>query len=95
MAPVEEWRGFINKVLYCVQFTARLDEGEAARVHGLIAKGLLGDDPPAHRTRMLTDALRSPEPLADGDWQPHGEREIRAFLAALLAELGDGPPTAT
>lgn len=92
---MDEWRGFINKVLYCTQFSARLDGGEAARVGGLIAKGLLGDDPPAHRTRMLSDALRSPERIADGDPQPqpHGEREIRAFLAALLVELGDGPAT--
>lgn len=90
---MDEWRGFINKVLYCAQFSPRLDDGEAVRVGGLIAKGLLGDDPPAHRARMLRDALRSPERIADGDWQPHGEREIRAFLAALLVELGDGPVT--
>ncbi|MFC8831511.1 hypothetical protein ACFT9I_39945 [Streptomyces sp. NPDC057137] len=87
---MDEWRGFITKVLYCTQFSARLDAGEAARVGRLIADGLLGDDPPAHRTRMLNDALRSPEPITDGDWQPHGEREARDFLVALLVELGDG-----
>ncbi|MFC8080743.1 hypothetical protein ACFUN8_35025 [Streptomyces sp. NPDC057307] len=88
---MDEWRGFITKVLYCTQFSPRLDEGEAARVNALIAKGVLGDDPPARRTRMLTEALRSPERLTDGDWQPHGEPEVRAFLAALLTGLGAGP----
>ncbi|MET9557127.1 hypothetical protein [Streptomyces sp. NPDC006645] len=88
---MDEWRGFINKVLYCTQFSARLDDDEAARVGGLIARGVLGDDPPTYRTRMLTDALRSAEPITDGDWQPHGEPEVRAFLAALLIKLGAGP----
>ncbi|MFE3250548.1 hypothetical protein [Streptomyces sp. NPDC059209] len=87
---MDEWRGFTNKVLYCVQFTARLDAAEAARVGGLIADGLLGDDPPADRTRMLREALRSPEELTAGDWQPHGEREVRGFLTALLTVLTDG-----
>lgn len=84
---MDEWRGFTEKVLYCVQFTARLDGAEAARVGGLIADGLLGDDAPADRIRMLGEALRSPEPITTGDWQPHGEREIRGFLRALLTVL--------
>ncbi|MFF2190702.1 hypothetical protein [Streptomyces sp. NPDC058155] len=92
---MDEWRGFTNKVLYCVQFSAHLDGVEAARVGALIADGLLGDDPPADRTRMLTDALRSPELITDGDWQPHGEREVRGFLDALLSELADGGGSAT
>ncbi|WP_329031496.1 hypothetical protein OIE71_01095 [Streptomyces sp. NBC_01725] len=63
---MDEWRGFTNKVLYCTQFTARLDDVEAARVAALIADGLLGDDPPGARTRMLADALRSGEPITGG-----------------------------
>ncbi|MFD9872566.1 hypothetical protein ACFXI8_30165 [Streptomyces niveus] len=88
---MDEWRGFTSKVLYCVQFSAELDDIEAARVGGLITGGLLGDDPPADRSRMLARALRSKEPITEGDWQPHGEREVRAFLTALLTEIvGDG-----
>ncbi|MEU0954052.1 hypothetical protein ABZ353_17175 [Streptomyces niveus] len=90
---MDEWRGFTDKVLYCVQFSAELDDIEAARVGGLIADGLLGDDPPADRSRMLAEALRSKEPIIEGDWQPHGEREVRAFLTALLTEIAGDDST--
>ncbi|QHY93758.1 hypothetical protein SSPS47_01295 [Streptomyces sp. S4.7] len=38
---------------------------------------------------MLADALRSGEPITGGDWQPHGEREVRGFVTALLTRLAD------
>ncbi|MFD7907392.1 hypothetical protein ACFV4G_34805 [Kitasatospora sp. NPDC059747] len=84
---METWRGFTNGVLYAAQFGV-LDRAAAERVAGMIVRGRqLGDEEVAVRYEQLGDALAGGSLITGAIPQPHGEQDVREFLALLRDAL--------
>jgi hypothetical protein len=81
---VEEWRGFVNGVLYMVQFEPTLDDERvvAERAGRLVAQPIF-DRPVEDTVTALRAALASGAPLTGGIPQPHDEATVRTFLGRL------------
>ncbi|HEY6745767.1 MAG TPA: hypothetical protein VI357_08600 [Mycobacteriales bacterium] len=84
----EQWRGFVNGVLYMVQFEPTLDDDRvvAERAGRLVAQPLF-DRPVGDTVDGLRAALASGEQLTGAIPQPHDEAAVRTFLGRLADRL--------
>lgn len=81
-----EWKGYVNGILYGIQFDRTLDDAAVDRVADGVVRGLY----PGDRTQTmvaLSEALRHEGPLNDQIEAPHTEESIRVFLGKLSAAL--------
>jgi hypothetical protein len=85
--PEIDWRWMTDRVLYCVQFSPRLDDGDVDRVADLILAGRLGDEPVTVMVEMLDRAVRSTDTITSTGAPRHGEPEVRAFLRRLVTRV--------
>ncbi|MEU8180021.1 hypothetical protein AB0B85_02295 [Micromonospora sp. NPDC049044] len=85
----DQWKGYINGILYGVQFDRTLDDAVVTRVAAGVAAGLYPGDR-AETLDALDQALRSEIPLNDEIETPHSEESIRTFLRNLSTALQAG-----
>jgi len=81
-----EWKGYVNGILYGIQFDRTLDDAAVDRVADGVLHGLYPGDR-AQTTAALNEALRHEGPLNDEIEAPHTEESIRVFLGRLSAAL--------
>lgn len=84
------WRGVVNGILYAVQFSPALGDAEVERVAGMIVRGRGLTGGPALYADAVSRALAQPGDLDTSIGTPHGEAEIRDFLARLARVLPTG-----
>jgi hypothetical protein len=84
----EQWRGFVNGVLYLVQFEPDLERSADSNrsVQRLIDRPLF-DRPVQDTVDALRAALASGGQLTGGIPQPHDEAAVRSFLTQLVDRL--------
>lgn len=93
MTPNEEWSGYIQALIYPIQFEKNPLDG-VERVVEMISKGRLLDATPQTYAEAVRRALASSEELAKLLPQDHSESVIRAYLAGIERRLtGRGEPS--
>jgi hypothetical protein len=83
----ESWRGFVNGLLYKVQFERNLNNEVVDWLAQDILKSPLLGMTPEEEYSELTAALQSGASLAGDMPQPHSDVDIREFLTAVLRRM--------
>ncbi len=83
----EFWRGFVNGLLYKVQFERNLNNEVVDWLAQDILKSPLMGMTPEEEYSELTAALRSGASLAEDIPQPHSDVDIKEFLTAVLRRM--------
>jgi hypothetical protein len=83
----DSWRGFVNGVLYKVQFTRALDDEAADWLATDLIEKPLGRFTPEQEYAALAEALRSADSVTGDMPQPHGEQEMREFLQRVVRRM--------
>ena len=79
--------GVVTAILYCVQFSRELDDGEVERIAAMVLERPFYDLTVEEQYAGIEAVLAAPAWEDDLSWQPHGEAAVRDFLRRLLQRL--------
>jgi len=83
----DSWRGFVDGVLYKLQFTRTLDDEAVDWLARDLIEKPLGRFTPEQEYAALAAALRSADSLTGDMPQPHGDHEMREFLQRVVRRM--------
>ncbi|MEU5596444.1 hypothetical protein [Streptomyces sp. NPDC020298] len=84
---VEDWRGVVSGVAYCLIFDRVLDDAVVERVTGLLLRQPLYRLEPEEQYRALLQAVESGTDLASPLAEQHSGEDLRDFLRRVLARM--------
>ncbi len=87
MANPEEWRPFVNEILYGVQFHEQLTEDTAARIARDIIREPLVNLTYEEQYAALATAVESGVDLTRLEPDRHAESDFREFLSMILGQM--------
>lgn len=79
--------GVVTAILYCVQFSPELDDGEVERIAAMVLERPFYDLTVEEQYAGVEAVLAATVWEDDPSWQPHGEAAVRDFLRRLLQRL--------
>ncbi|MET7477278.1 hypothetical protein ABZT17_23335 [Streptomyces sp. NPDC005648] len=79
--------GVVTGILYCLQFSRELNDGEVERIAGMVLERPFYDLTAEEQVAGIEAALTAPAWDEDLSWQPHEETAVRDFLRRLLERL--------
>ena len=89
---MESWRGFVNGVLYGVQFQEKLDDELATREAQQLVNDPIMNLAPEEEYAALVEAVEVGTDLTALIPEPHSEQAFREFLTKVLREMDDMRP---
>jgi hypothetical protein len=79
--------GVVTAVLYCLQFSRELSDGEVERIAAMVLERPFYDLTVEEQYAGIEAVLAAPAWDEDLSWQPHDETAVRDFLRRLLERL--------